>query len=108
MSFPGGSDGEESACNAVDRGSIPGWEDPLEKEMATCSSIVAWRISGTEEPGRLQSTGLQRVSYILYTTTLQYNMLIFYNYIHIYIYTGEGNGTPLQYSCLENLMGRGT
>ena len=44
MSFPGGSDGEESACNAVDLGLIPGWEDPLEKEMATRSSIVAWRI----------------------------------------------------------------
>ena len=38
-----------------------GWEDPLEKEMATHSSILAWRIPWTEEPGRLQSTGLQRV-----------------------------------------------
>ena len=32
-----------------------GWEDPLEKEMATHSSILAWKISWTEEPGRLQS-----------------------------------------------------
>ena len=38
-----------------------GWEDPLEKEMATHSSIFAWRISRTEEPGRLQSMGPQRV-----------------------------------------------
>ena len=38
-----------------------GWEDPLEKEMATHSSILAWRISWTEEPGGLQSTGSQRV-----------------------------------------------
>ena len=38
-----------------------GREDPLEKEMATHSSILAWRIPWTEEPGRLQSTGLQRV-----------------------------------------------
>ena len=38
-----------------------GREDPLEKEMATLSSILAWRISWTEEPGRLQSVGLQRV-----------------------------------------------
>ena len=38
-----------------------GWEDPLEKEMATHSSILAWRIPWTEEPGRLQSTGSQRV-----------------------------------------------
>ena len=34
-----------------------GWEDPLEKEMATCSSILAWRIPRAEEPGRLQSMG---------------------------------------------------
>ena len=38
-----------------------GWEDPLEKGMATHSSILAWRIPWTEEPGRLQSLGLQRV-----------------------------------------------
>ena len=38
-----------------------GWEDPLEKEMATHSSILAWKISWTEEPGGLQSMGLQRV-----------------------------------------------
>ena len=38
-----------------------GWEDPLEKEMATHSSTLAWRIPWREEPGRLQSTGLQRV-----------------------------------------------
>ena len=38
-----------------------GWEDPLEKEMATHSSILTWEIPWTEEPGRLQSMGLQRV-----------------------------------------------
>ena len=38
-----------------------GWEDPLEKEMATQSSILAWRIPWTAEPGGLQSTGLQRI-----------------------------------------------
>ena len=37
-----------------------GQEDPLEKEMATHSSILAWKISWTEEPGGLQSTGLQK------------------------------------------------
>ena len=37
-----------------------GWEDPLEKEMATHSSILAWKISWTEEPGGLQSMGSQR------------------------------------------------
>jgi len=38
-----------------------GWEDPLEKGTATHSSILAWRIPWTEEPGRLQSIGSQRV-----------------------------------------------
>ena len=36
-----------------------GWEDPLEKDMVTHSSILAWKIPWTEEPGRLQSTGSQ-------------------------------------------------
>ena len=40
-----------------------GQEDPLEKEMAIHSSILAWRIPWTEEPGGLQSMGLQRVGY---------------------------------------------
>ena len=40
-----------------------GWEDPLEKEMATHSSTLAWKIPWTEEPGRLQSMGLQRVGH---------------------------------------------
>ena len=39
-----------------------GWEDPLEKEMAIHSRTTAWKIPWTEEPGRLQSTGLQRVA----------------------------------------------
>ena len=40
-----------------------GWEDPLEKGMATPSSLLAWRIPWTEEPGRLQSMGSQRVGH---------------------------------------------
>ena len=56
--LPGGSDGEESACNAV---RSLGWKTPMEKGMATHSSILAWRILWTEEPGGPQSTGLQRV-----------------------------------------------
>ena len=40
-----------------------GWEDPLEKEMATHSSTLAWRIPRTEEPGGLQSMGSQRVGH---------------------------------------------
>ena len=44
-----------------------GREDPLEKEMATYSGILAWEIPWTEEPGGLQSTGLQRVGHDLVT-----------------------------------------
>ena len=40
-----------------------GWEDPLEEEIATHTSILAWKIPKTEEPGRLQATGLQRVGH---------------------------------------------
>jgi len=61
--FPGGSDGKASAGNVGDPGSILGWEDPLEEEMATHSSTLAWTIPWTDEPGRLQSMGLQRVGH---------------------------------------------
>ena len=40
-----------------------GWKDPVEEGMATHSSILAWEISWTEEPGRIQPTGYQRVGY---------------------------------------------
>ena len=45
------------------------WEDPLEEGMATHSSILAWRIPQTEEPGGLQSMGSQRVRYDCTTNT---------------------------------------
>ena len=44
-----------------DAGSIPGWEDPLEEEMATPSSILARKIPWTDEPGGLESMGSQKV-----------------------------------------------
>ena len=50
-------------ANAGDLGSIPRSEDPLEKRMAAHSSILAWRIPWTEEPGGLQSMGLQKVGH---------------------------------------------
>ena len=53
----------ESAEDARDVGMIPGWEDPLEKEIATHPSILTWEIPWTENPGRLQSMGLQGVGY---------------------------------------------
>ena len=60
--LPGGANGKESACQCRRlkrrRFSPWGWEDPLEKGMATYSSILAWRIPWTEETGRLQSIAL--------------------------------------------------
>ena len=61
LDFPGGASGKEIACQCR-RLKRPGFnllgpEDPLEVGMATHSSILAWRISWTEEPGRLQSMG---------------------------------------------------
>ena len=51
--FPGSSTVKNPPANAGDTGLILGQEDPLEKEMATHSSVLAWEISWTEEPGRL-------------------------------------------------------
>ena len=61
--FPGASNGKASAYNAGDLGSIPESGDLLEKEMVTHSSILAWKIPWTEEPGGLQSKGSQRVGH---------------------------------------------
>ena len=61
--FPGGSDGKASACMQETPVRSLGWEDSLEKEMATHSSILAWRSPWTEESGRLQSMGSQRVGH---------------------------------------------
>ena len=52
-----------NAGDVRDMGSIPGWEDSLEKELATCSSILGWEIPWTEEPGTLQPIGSQRVGH---------------------------------------------
>ena len=61
LSFPGGSDGKESACDAGDMQSIPGSGRSLEEGLATHPSVPAWRSPWTEEPGGLQSMGSQRV-----------------------------------------------
>ena len=62
----------------------------LEKEMATHSSVLAWRISGTAEPGRLLSMGSHRVGHDWSDLAAAMSQ------------NGEGDGIPLQYSCLEN------
>ena len=59
--FPGGSVVKNLPASAGDTGSIPGQEDPLEKEMATHSNILAWKIPWTEEPGGLHYLGSQGV-----------------------------------------------
>ena len=105
-----------------------GREDPLETEMATHSSILTWRIPWTEEPGGLQSMGSQRVGHDCETNILK---KISAKYLHLGFpggsdgkesacivrdlgsipglgrSPGEGNGNPLQYSCLENSMDGG-
>ena len=74
LGFPGGSvvkhlpamqEMQETQAQSL------GWEDPLEKEMATCSNILVWKIPWVEEPGRLQSTGLQRVEHVWVTELAQ-------------------------------------
>ena len=56
-----------------------GWEYPLEKGMATHSSILAWETPWTNKPGRLQSMGLRRVEYNRATSTFT-----FLNFIHVF------------------------
>ena len=68
--------GKESACNTGDLGSIPGLGRPLDKEMATHSSILAWKIPWTEEPGGLQSMGSQRVGHNLATKPPPWTSLV--------------------------------
>ena len=63
MGFPGSSDSKASAYNAETQVRSLGREDPLEKEMASHSSTLAWKIPWMEEPGELQSMGLQSTAH---------------------------------------------
>ena len=67
----------------------------VEKEMATHSSILAWKIPWTEEPGGLMSMGSHRVEHDCSDLACMHACI------------GEGNGNPFQYSCLENPVDRG-
>ena len=71
MDLPGGSDSKETAWNVGDPSSILGREDPLEKELATHSSILAGRTPWTKESGRLQSIESQRIGHALVTEQQQ-------------------------------------
>ena len=73
--FPGSSDGKESACKAGDL-ETPLSGRALEEEMAAHSRILAWRIPWTEETGRLQALGLQRVWHGWATNTTHYFLKI--------------------------------
>ena len=61
--FPGGSAVKNLPALQETRIGPLNWEDPLEEEMSVHSSNLAWKIPGTEEPGGLQSGGLQRVGH---------------------------------------------
>ena len=65
--FPGVTSGKQTACQCSrhKRGGFNPWvrKIPLEEGMATNSSLLAWRVSSAEEPGKLQSTGSQRVGH---------------------------------------------
>ena len=146
LGFPGGSDSRKSACNEVRSLSQ---EDPLEKGMATHSSILAWSIPWTEEPGGLQSMGVAKRWSLSYWHSIEYYIFVSHNILKLFFKsftlhlalsillpgkshgwrslvgcspwdreesdtterlhfhfslscTGEGNGNPLQCSCLEN------
>ena len=79
-----------------------GQEDPLEMEIATHLSILAWRFPGTEEPGQLQSTGMQELDIAEQLNHHHQDICV-----TLCLSCREGNGTPLQYSCLENPMDGG-
>ena len=75
--FLGGSVSKESVSNAADLGLILGLGRSLEKEMATHSSILAWRIPWTEEPGGLQFKGWQELDM---TEPLNHHLMLFHSY----------------------------
>ena len=79
--FPSGSEVKNPPANAEMQFWSLGRADPLEKEMATHSSILAWEIPWTEEPGRVQSMGLQRVRRDSATKQQQQNQILSYHFL---------------------------
>ena len=74
-----------------------GWEDPLEEGMVTHFSILAWRNPWTEEPGRLQSMGLQRVILNLYLF-----LIYIFNEMSINPFSRERRHFQLSIYCISN------
>ena len=73
LGFPRGSDSREFDCYVGDPGSIPGLRRSLEKGMAVHSSLLAWRIPWTEEPGGIQSMGSKTVRHDWATNTFTFS-----------------------------------
>ena len=101
--LPGASQGRGSlvgchlwGCTELDRTEATSQQQPLVKWRRQCSNTLAWKIPWTEEPGRLQSMGSQRVGHDWATS------LSLFTFMH-----WRGNGNQLQCSCLENPRDRG-
>ena len=135
--FPGASHNQESTFSARDTGSNPGLGRPLERGMATHSSILAWRIPWTErlagysplrckEPNMIEWLTLSPFFFFPVTIRLctkpglprwlngkeSASQCRRHRRHEFHLWVGKipwkGNGNPLQYSCLENPMDRGT
>ena len=91
--FPGGSGVKSPPAMQEMQVQSLRWEDPQEEEMATISNILAWEIPGTEEPGRLQSIGLQRLRYDL--ANKQQQQQKYKSAVHL-------ESLSLSYFCLTN------
>ena len=88
IAFPGGADCKESVCNAGDLGSIPGSGKSPGGGNGNSLRLLAWRISWTEEPGRLQSIGCKELDMTKWLTHT-------YTHIHVYLFgilVGLGQG----------------
>ena len=99
--FPCWLNGKESACNAGDAGSFPGSGRFPERGMATHSSILVRRIPWTEEPGRLQYTGSQRVGHDWSKWTCTHT----YRHVHIYIYLHIHTGLQWTFTGISEKQG---
>ena len=86
LGFPGDSDGKETVRKAGDPDSIPGQENPLKKEIAALSRILAWRMPWTEHPGGLQFMGSPRVRHNFLSLPVQ---------IHGHFHAQAGPPTPV-------------
>ena len=90
---------KESTCNARNAGSIPESRSLLEKEMAIHSSILAWKIPWTEEPGRLLSMESQRVRHDLATKQQQQYVSIYMPHLKIFFISEKSR--KIFFSCFQ-------